>query len=64
MTKKELIEAMKDLPDDMEVWLEVDGGKDDLQIIEVEEYEYWLSKPLPFDDEHKKGTRIILRGTS
>lgn len=62
MTKAELIEALKDLPDDMEISLEVNGGVTELQHIEVEEYQYWVSKPYPLDDEHKRGTRILLRG--
>jgi len=63
MTKAELIAAMKDFPDDMEVWLEVNGGVTDLQHIEIEKYEYWVSQRVPLDDEYKTGIRILLRGS-
>lgn len=64
MTKAELIEAMKDFPDDMEVVLCVNSCTVSVQSIYSEEYKFWVSMPLPLDDEYKSGVRIILEGYS
>lgn len=62
MTKAELIEALKDFPDDMQVCLEVNGGMNELTIIEYDKWEYWISNPLPLDDDYINDRVILLRG--
>lgn len=60
MTKAELIEAMKDFPDEMEIMLRVEGGYEPLRNVstyEQENYEsqgvdnYILLKDLPCYEE-------------
>lgn len=62
MTKAELIEALKNYPDDMKVCLELYGGLDELRAIEPLHREYWKSNHLTLDDEYINENVILLTG--